>query len=219
LTGIADPVGLGSAKIKDTLTSTEPFRWILGVVLALGLGISGFYRHKARASGETIRRSSESWPLILGRVVFGVPLYLSLLAYLIQPRWLAWSEMSLPIGWRWLGAALGFASIPLIYWVVSSLGRNISETTLTKREHELVARGPYRWVRHPLYTTGSLLMLGAALLTDSWFVLIIALLGGAMLRFLVIPREEAALIAKFGERYIDYSRRTGRLLPRLRPAR
>jgi protein-S-isoprenylcysteine O-methyltransferase Ste14 len=47
-------------------------------------------------------------------------------------------------------------TLPAALWVFSALGRNVSETVLTKGDHELVTAGPYRWIRHPLYTTGGM---------------------------------------------------------------
>jgi protein-S-isoprenylcysteine O-methyltransferase Ste14 len=104
----------------------------------------------------------------------------------------------------------------MIHWVLGTLGRNVSETVLTKETHELVTGGPYRWVRHPLYTTALTLFVALGLMAGSWLVLAAALAALLMLRWLVIPREEQALLAKFGERYREYMDGTGRLLPRAR---
>ena len=52
-------------------------------------------------------------------------------------------------------------------------------------------------------------------MAGSWFVLLATVLAFALLRTLVIPREEQALLAKFGERYRVYISRTGRLVPRV----
>ena len=91
----------------------------------------------------------------------------------------------------------------------------MSETVLTKEHHELVAAGPYRWIRHPLYTTGLALFVALGLMAGSWLVLLAAGVVLVLLRLLVIPREERALVEKFGGRYEDYMERTGRLVPRL----
>jgi protein-S-isoprenylcysteine O-methyltransferase Ste14 len=48
-----------------------------------------------------------------------------------------------------------------------SIGANISETILTKRTHQLVTHGPYRWIRHPLYAFSLLELFSLALLADS----------------------------------------------------
>jgi protein-S-isoprenylcysteine O-methyltransferase Ste14 len=146
--------------------------------------------------------------------VITLPLLLAILAFLIEPRWIAWAQVPLPAWTRWVGAVGGAAAVPLVWWVVSSLGRNISETILTKQDHQLVMRGPYRWVRHPLYAVGILMLASASLLMSSALVAVLTLLVIVGIRRVVIPGEEAALVQKFGDAYIEYCRRTGRLLPR-----
>jgi protein-S-isoprenylcysteine O-methyltransferase Ste14 len=124
--------------------------------------------------------------------------------------------VSVPAGVRWVGAVLGAAGIPFAYWVFRTIGRNVSETVLTKATHELVTDGPYRWVRHPLYTVGSSLFVAASLLAANWFIGAFTVAVIVMILLVVIPKEEANLIDTFGEAYRAYRKRTGRLLPRLR---
>jgi protein-S-isoprenylcysteine O-methyltransferase Ste14 len=91
----------------------------------------------------------------------------------------------------------------------------VSETVLTKSHHELVISGPYQWIRHPLYTTGIVLVLAIGLIAASWFILLLALVALASIRLVVIPLEERELLTKFGNAYGAYMQRTGRLLPRV----
>jgi protein-S-isoprenylcysteine O-methyltransferase Ste14 len=60
------------------------------------------------------------------------------------------------------------------------------------------------------------LLLALGLMAGSWFVLLATVIAFTLLRVLVIPREEQALLAKFGERYQTYILRTGRLVPKVR---
>ncbi|RIL12128.1 isoprenylcysteine carboxylmethyltransferase family protein, partial [bacterium] len=84
---------------------------------------------------------------------------------------------------------------------------------VTRRHHTLVTTGPYRWVRHPLYSVGVLFMLGLSTLLGSWLIPVLAIpaMAGLMLR---TPAEEAGLVARFGDGYRAYMARTGRYLPR-----
>ena len=131
---------------------------------------------------------------------------------------MTWSAVPLPVWVRCLGAGVGVACIPLLGWVFRSIGRNISETVLTKESHELVTTGPYRWVRHPLYGVGSTAFAALSLVAASWFMGLFVLLAILAVIAFVIPREEANLERAFGADYRAYRRRTGRLLPRLWPA-
>ena len=77
----------------------------------------------------------------------------------------------------------------------------------------LITSGPYRWVRHPMYASLLLFMLGIALYRDAWpnylgmFLLAIAILGK-------MRREEDHLHLKFDD-YSDYVKRTHRLIPKV----
>lgn len=192
------------------------FRWIaLGAVVAV-FSISAFYRHRARRSGEVIERRREGARMMRLRALVALPLWGAVLVYLVQPRWMDWSAFAAP-GWlRWLGVALGVAAGPAAWWVLRNLGRNVSETVLTKSDHALVTSGPYRWVRHPLYTTGEMLLAGVGLMAGNWFILLLTAVAIVSIRFVVVPAEEAALVARFGDAYRGYMTRTGRLLPSLR---
>ncbi len=147
--------------------------------------------------------------------LFGFSVWMGLLLYMINPRWMAWSTLSLPPWLRWAGAALGVLALPLIYWMFSSLGTNVTDTVGLRREHRLVTHGPYRWVRHPMYSFSFLLFSAFTLLTANWFI---GLMGLLAMTLLVVrtPIEEAKLIEAFGDAYRDYMKGTGRFLPRWR---
>ena len=83
-------------------------------------------------------------------------------------------------------------------WVLRAIGANVSETILTKSSHQLITHGPYRWIRHPLYTTGVLLFTALGLIAANWFVLAFALIALLSIRFVVVPMEERELIGRFG---------------------
>jgi protein-S-isoprenylcysteine O-methyltransferase Ste14 len=191
------------------------FRWICLGALVLSIGISGYFRKKARQDGDVIARRNEDGFMIALRLIVTLPLLLAIVVYLLNPAWMAWAQVSVPRWIRWVGVALMLGAAPLVVWVMRSIGRNISETVLTKASHELVTIGPYRWVRHPLYTTGLILLTGLSFLTANAFIAFLVLLIGVLIVSVVIPREEAALIKTFGERYQRYRQHTGRLLPPL----
>ena len=95
-----------------------------------------------------------------------------------------------------------------------TLGKNLTDTVVTRTEHTLVTRGPYRWVRHPFYLATALAVVANSLVTANWFL---ALTGGISFGLLVLRTriEEEKLIERFGEDYNEYMKRTGRFLPRL----
>ena len=114
---------------------------------------------------------------------------------------------------------MGLGVAPLNLWMLRSLGKNISETILTKESHELVKTGPYRWLRHPLYSFGLLMIGGLSLIAANWLMAALALAAVVFFSLVIIPREETELVKKFGSLYEDYRKDAGRLLPRFQPAR
>ena len=146
--------------------------------------------------------------------LFGFSAWIGLLIYMVNPRWMAWSTLSLPFRLRWVGAGLGIIAVPLIYWMFSSLGKNVTDTVAISKEHSLVTHGPYRWVRHPMYSLSVLAFMGFSLLSANWFI---GLTGILALTLMVVrtPIEEAKLIEEFGNEYREYMKCTGRFLPRL----
>jgi len=197
------------------MTNIQLYRWFFIAVFVGMVSISVFFRSRARRSGEAIPRVREGTFVLLTRLLFAAPLYLPIIAYMLNPDWMAFAALPLPTWLRLLGAAIGLAILPLLYWVFSSIGSNISETMLTKEKHRLVIHGPFQWVRHPLYSAATMVLISMSVLAANWFMLMMACIALVGVAVLVIPREEAELIRKFGVEYQDYMRRTGRLAPRL----
>lgn len=191
------------------------FRILAAIILLTGMGISSYFRIKAdKETGEKISRKVDGSLMMNIIKFFGIILWLSPFVYLINPAWMAWSKIGLPEWVRWLGIGMAIVSDVLLYWLFSSIGSGISPTSATRREHKLSTSGPYRWVRHPLYTVGSMLFISFGMMADNWFV---AALG--ILAFIAMakrtPQEEANLIEKFGDEYREYMKHTGRFLPKL----
>jgi len=189
------------------------FRWFVLAIFVASVTISARRRWESRRSGETISRAAESAGLIAGRIVVALPLFGAVLLYIVNPVWMAWASLGFPFWVQWIGVALGVLVVPSVYWVLTALGANVSETVLTKRDHQLVTSGPYRWIRHPLYTTGIALFASIGLMAANWFVLLWTVIALIAVRIVVIPREEAHLMETFGDAYRRYRSKTGAMLP------
>ena len=148
-------------------------------------------------------RLSHIAPLALGIVVLSVRVPIPWLEARVLPR----AE-----GWYWLGLCLvvlglGF-SVAARVW----LGGNWSGTVTLKRDHELIRSGPYRWVRHPIYTGLLLAVLGSAITLGEWRGAAgLALIAAAFLRRIAI--EERFLTQQFGAAYARYSNEIPALVP------
>lgn len=191
------------------------FRIVAALILFTGVGISIYFRHKAdKETGEKISRKVDGTPMMLFIRVGGLILWLSPLVYLVNPQWMAWSKAGVPDWFRWVGVGIGILCVFGIYWLFSSIGSGISPTSATRKQHKLSTSGPYRWVRHPLYTVGSSFYISFGMMADNWFIAAMGILAFIAMAIRT-PKEEASLIEKFGDEYREYMKRTGRFLPKL----
>jgi len=113
------------------------------------------------------------------------------------------------------GLCLLYLGILVTFWARYALGTNWSGRITLKENHELIKRGPYRFVRHPIYMGLILALLGTVLVFDDLlFVLVFAtVVWGLAIKARI---EESYMLEQFGSRYEEYRRRTGFLTPRLR---
>jgi protein-S-isoprenylcysteine O-methyltransferase Ste14 len=97
-------------------------------------------------------------------------------------------------------------------WARFHLGRNWSGYVTYKKDQTLVTTGPYRYVRHPIYTSMILMFIGTILYYGSLFVSIFLIILGISF-ILRTKKEEEIMTRLFGEKYTDYMKRTKRLIP------
>lgn len=110
-----------------------------------------------------------------------------------------------------IGAVVFASGIALAIWARVHLGRNWGMPMTQKAEPELVTSGPYRFVRHPIYSGLLAGLLGTALATNLIGVIIVAILGGYF--YYSASVEEKNLIATFPAAYPAYRSRTKMLIP------
>ena len=191
------------------------FRIMAGLIFFTGFGISAYFRRKAdKDTSETVSRKVDGTAMMTIIRIGGLALWLTLIAYLINPQWLAWAKLGLPEWARWVGVGLGILCTLGIYWLFSSIGSGITPTSATRKEHKLSTSGPYRYVRHPLYTFGTTFFISFGLISDLWLIMAFGIFTFIVMAIRT-PKEEENLIEKFGDEYRNYMKRTGRFLPKL----
>jgi protein-S-isoprenylcysteine O-methyltransferase Ste14 len=124
-------------------------------------------------------------------------------------------EIDVPEPVRWVGLALVVFGIGVALWAIATLGRHYDLELEIHRDHELVRVGPYRFVRHPIYTGLGLHFAGACLATGN-----LPLAAGTLLvtfpsLYLRAKTEERLLRERFGAAYDAYAREVGMLVPLL----
>lgn len=120
-----------------------------------------------------------------------------------------------PFSTFWLGVAVFVVGIGFRAWAIRSLGRFFTLHVEVRADQRIVQEGPYRWIRHPAYTGALLSLLGyPILLSSAWGLVVVAGIAAVAFGYR-IRVEERALLARFGEAYRSYERRTWRLIPYL----
>ncbi len=114
------------------------------------------------------------------------------------------------------GAAVAAAGVALLAACVWQFARDGKGTLVpVDAPTQLVVRGPYRYVRNPMYLSVSAILLGEALAARSGAMLIYWAGYFVLVNLFILGHEEPALRRRFGASYERYTRRAGRWLPRL----
>jgi len=191
-----------------------PLRITLLAVLLVTMAIALYYRWRAAQGGDQITYADEGYLFALGLRLVGFVAWVSIAGWLIYPPAFAWAALPLLEWLRWTGVAMAGLAPLLIYWTFSNLGRNLTDTVMTRAEAHLVTEGPYRWVRHPFYFTVAWVLLAITLASANG---LIAVSGLSVLLLLALrtPKEEEMLVKRFGDEYRTYMAETGQYFPRL----
>ena len=145
------------------MNQDQTFRFVLIVGALIVQPLMLYHRLRSQATGEPLDRWQEGRFVLFTLRPVLIAAWLGLIAYMMNPGWMAWSSVSLPAWLRWAGVGLGAVAAALLIWTLRNLGKNLTDTVVTRRAHTLVSGGPYRWVRHPFYDALALGFLANAL--------------------------------------------------------
>ncbi len=138
---------------------------------------------------------------------------LSELAAIIIALTLPIASVSAPVVFYGLGLAILISGGILRRHSIRMLGPRFTAVVVVTPDQPVIERGVYRWVRHPAYTAGFLIMTGIGLALGNWVSLLVLVLSTMTLYTYRVIVEERALIAVLGEAYRGYMRRTKRFIP------
>jgi len=190
------------------------FRIILPVLIVSFAVHRGYYVRKHGREENTLKKREEGWASKIAGML-GLVGFITVVAYVIQPGWLSWASMPLPLGLRWPGVGTALLGFALLQWAQNTLGKNWSDTPRMMKEQSLITSGPYQFIRHPIYTA-FVLILGSTLFISANWVIGFAWLGMTILEVASrIGFEEDLMLEYFGDQYREYMKRTGQLLPRV----
>jgi protein-S-isoprenylcysteine O-methyltransferase Ste14 len=145
--------------------------------------------------------------LIIFEVIF-------LFFYILKIPFIYKFNIKLSTTLRFLSIFTGCLGLTLIGWASFILDGEFSETIELKENHRLITKGPYHYIRHPIYSGFILMHLGITMALSNLLIFFIFNVGLAILLIERIPREEKVLKAYFGIKWIEYCKNTGRFLPK-----
>jgi protein-S-isoprenylcysteine O-methyltransferase Ste14 len=166
----------------------------------------------AFGSKRTVQRQSQSSRLAQAALmVFGFYLIFGPVSWLPFPA-LRRAIFPAEDATAWTGLALVGAGMLFSFWARAVIGRNWSGTVTLKENHELVRRGPYRLVRHPIYTG----LLAAATGTAVIYLRPVGFVGLLVIAasfWYKLRTEEEFMVQHFGEEYRQYRMQVRALIP------
>ena len=170
----------------------------------------------AGTKAEEIYRAAlkeEGWYIIFTIAMAWYGNLVVAILYLLDLPWMLWSYMYLPLELRILGVVIALVLIPYTYWIGKTLAENYSDTLQIQNGQTLITTGPYRRVRHPIYASAIYFLGALVLVSDNFlFMIILILIVPGIYRRL--KKEEGMMLDQFGDEYMDYMKRTGRIFPK-----
>ncbi|MGH9588422.1 MAG: methyltransferase family protein [Acidobacteriaceae bacterium] len=166
----------------------------------------------AFASKRSVQRQGGGSRLLQSVIVLIGLVFLFSLDHAFTGGWPIRNVVPRTTDWMLAGAALTVAGMLFAVWARVVLGSNWSGWGTIKQDHELILRGPYAFVRHPIYTGGLAALLGTAVVYGAARCFV-GLLICAFGFWLKSQTEEQFMIQQFGEQYVRYRKRVRALVP------
>jgi protein-S-isoprenylcysteine O-methyltransferase Ste14 len=130
-------------------------------------------------------------------------------------NWLDFANYTLPAWSGWLGVLLIAGALFAFWRAHADLGLNWSPTLEIREKHELITRGIYGVIRHPMYASQWLWVIAQPLLLQNWIAGWLDLLVFIPFYFLRVKAEEQMMLDSFGTQYQEYMKTTGGVLPKM----
>ena len=197
---------------SHTLMRIQPWNLVFLIGFVVYLCIRGVFKQRTKNNEKTVSRVDALEKTLIAIVIPGA--LLLPVVYLFTP-WLAFADYHLPAFAPWCGMVLMVTALWLFWRSHADLGQNWSVTLELRKGHQLVTRGIYRSIRHPMYASIWLWCLAQGLLLENWLAGWYGFVAFALMYFIRTPREEQMMCESFGQEYRDYMRQTGRLFPRI----
>ena len=166
-----------------------------------------------RHGGSVNQLANEARGLIWIRAALGIVFYVALFGWLFATQRVRSAYVEIADSIRWLAVAALLPLLAAFAWSFRVLGTNYRGGVGLYDDHELVVRGPYAIVRHPIYAAFIAIMILVFVVSANWVLGLSGLLLVSSIAVVRIPIEEHELAERFGSAWAAYARRTARLIP------
>ena len=162
----------------------------------------------------TIRRGGALVQRKKGNAVSNIMVYVGWMVVLTVSAVFGKDGIAFLPDWIYLvGIVFMFGGIVFRQWAISVLGRYFSVEIGVQKEQKVVDSGPYSLIRHPSYTGALIFYVGMGLSMQSWAAALVAVIVfGAVYGYRIFV-EEKVLINELGNNYVEYKKRTKRIIP------
>lgn len=167
-------------------------------------------RKKEKMQEQRVSSQEKYLLLLLLFGMFIVPLIYS------ASTWLDFANYTLPAWAGWAGVMLIILALIVFWRAHVDLKTNWSPSLEIREKHELITRGIYGYIRHPMYASQWLWVIAQPLLLQNWLAGWLNLFIFIIFYFLRVRAEEKLMIDTFGEQYREYMQKVGAVLPKLK---
>jgi protein-S-isoprenylcysteine O-methyltransferase Ste14 len=165
-------------------------------------------RKQEKMSEQRVTRQERTLLGLLSLGMFFIPITYA------ATNWLDFANYRLPAWAGWLGVLI-IAGALFVFWRAhADLGLNWSPSLEIREKHELITRGIYGVIRHPMYASQWLWVIAQPLLLQNWIAGFANLLVFIPFYFLRVQAEEQLMLEKFGDQYQAYMQKVGGVLPK-----
>ena len=187
------------------------FAYIYFAAVIAEMAIRAPISSKQRKEPKSNRKITTQENIMLGLLF--IAMLLVPILYVATP-WLDFANYTLPVWARWLGVLIMAGAIFVFWRSHADLGLNWSPSLEIREKHELITRGIYSLIRHPMYASQWLWVIAQPLLLLNWIAGWLNLLVFIFFYTLRVKAEEQLMLEQFGDEYRAYMQKVGAVLPK-----
>jgi len=188
-----------------TQVSEESVILLMSWIWALSEIVGSYIIPRLRQKGEVKTRSDRGSRLVIWLGIF--------IAIFLSDYFATHGVTPIPEPFFYVGIFLMMTGILFRQYSIWVLGRFFSTRVRIVSDHRIVKEGPYKYLRHPSYTGMLMILLGLGLASRTWLGTIIILALFSLVIGYRINVEEKTLRVEFGQEYVEYAKKTKRLVP------